>query len=162
MRELYITLPERLILEVIQRNQPHFHQLLSLLKMDEKVLLKILSSLLGKGLILFTRDKTYQLSKSMNAEMRSLLKDNHSHLLEMDFLMKRVLQSRLFKNEVNAFNVKKISMTDREYKIYRGLLYNLETFLSDLEGKSFQKENNQIIYWGERSYAEAINDCFNF
>lgn len=62
--------------------------------------------------------------------------------------------------EGDNLNLYKVSLNEKEEKILNGLLYNVEEFLKSIKNKEKTK-NEKIIFWGENTYENLIQNMFN-
>ena len=66
----------------------------------------------------------------------------------------------LFENKnKKLFSMKKVSLTKEEESIYNSMIINLDNFLNNLKNKKSPTAKERIIFWGENSYFNLVNEC---
>ncbi len=154
-----ITLPERMILESLSKKSKDLLELTDCTGLQDRIVQNILSVLAAKNLIA-THHNKYCISEYLNSDMVKELNDPENKKIEIQYVLKSTLDMK----QKEAFNYKKVSMNDREKKIFNGHIYNLEAFIDSLDKnkKDEQLKNQNIIFWGEVNYGKVINHMLNF
>ena len=158
-----MTFTQRLILELIQREKISHVELAKVLGVDLLTLRVLIEDFLVKKMIIQNSDGLYILNQNLSKKDKEDLVDTKSlHIETLDFLSD-CLEDRLANQKKSSFNCKKISMSAGEHKMYKALLYNLQSFLDGIEkNPTKDKTNHEIIFWGSRSYQESIQHALNY
>lgn len=157
-----ITYPQRLLLETIQRSPLTLEELRKVSGLNPDLLSHLLKIFLSQGLIKQDTKHVFHFAKNLKPEVTAGLTNKKNLEVEASEFMHHCVEEKLYHQNQDALQIKKISMTDKEYKIYRGLLYNLSAFLADVEKRGFHNKHNKIIFWGERSYENVIHHAFDY
>jgi DNA-binding MarR family transcriptional regulator len=157
-----ITLPERMVLESLQQSSKNVTKLNECTKLERGYLNNILPSLISKGLISQDREHKYEINKNINNDIKKELHDKKNVTTELNEIVGTCIRDRIHNNNESAFKLKKVFLTAREQKIFKGLIYNIETFLSSADNKSHNTADQTLFFWGENNYGKVTNNILNF
>lgn len=155
-----LTIIERMVLECLSKFSKNLCEIEEKTGIEKIMLSKVMQSLLSKNLISLN-DQRYQLNIQHNKLIRRELNDSTSLLCEVNEIISSCIRNKLETEDANSFKLKKVNMSEREEKIYKGLLYNLESFLESLS-KSDHIREQKIIFWGEGNYEVIKNSILNY
>lgn len=79
---------------------------------------------------------------------------------ELSMIVKNGIKNSINKNSTNQFKFEKVYLTEDDEKIFNSLLYNLEHFLKKIQKKKGSTAKEKIIFWGENTYKNIINDLY--
>ena len=154
---LSINLIERIIMDSIYKQERSFEEIESDTTLPVPVIENCLMTLLSKSIITkklnkyyFNTDLTPEAIKAINSESNKLK-------------AKKLILDEVISNSSNEdINFYKVSLNEREEKIFKGLLYNVEEFLKSVAlDKESKTTNEKIIYWGESTYGKVINNLYS-
>tara|TARA_Y100000768_G_scaffold388083_1_gene382028 strand:- start:3144 stop:3590 length:447 start_codon:yes stop_codon:yes gene_type:complete len=148
-----------MILESLQAHTQTLGELSSNTSIEAHMLQNSLKELLTKNLII-TREGEYALNHQLNQTIRNELNDKTNLMCEVQEIINSCLRKTLQEGQ-SHFKLKKVNMTQREYKIYKGLEHNLEAFLNSLE-KNDQVASQTLVFWGEGKYEDIKNSILNY
>lgn len=159
---MQITILERFVIESLNERPKSFEELLKDSKMEMKTLINILNDLKEKNVIYF-QDLKYQINFH-DTSIIHLLKDKENLKEEILELFSSVINRHLENNLQTRLSIKKISLDDYENKIFQSLIYNIDSFLQNIEKKnkslSDQEKNNlppkKVIFWGHSPYHDLV------
>ena len=160
MSSYNLTILERMVLETLQVRGKTLTEISKNTSVESALLNQITQSLLCKGLIKI-EDKIYTVNKVLNQTIRNELNDSVSLMSEVNEIINSCLRNAIQNESKTSFKLKKVNMTEREEKIYTGLVYNLESFLSSLNKTENVKEQ-KIVFWGEGNYEDIKNSIINY
>ena len=155
-----LSILERMILECLGNESKNTQELFSKTNIKTDILQKVLQSLITKNIILATGN-SYSLNANLRKDIKRELNDSTALLCEVNEIINACVRSKLEDQSEQSFKLKKVNMSEREEKIYNGLLYNLESFLSSLK-KDDNVSEQKIIFWGEGNYENIKNSILNF
>lgn len=150
-----ITLPERIVLESLQKKSKSQIELISCTKLDRLILNNVLNSLISKNLIK-TEFKNYTLNKSISKDLIKELNDKQNLTVELNQIIQSVIYNTLENNQQD-FKLKKVFLNTRDRKVLDGMLYNLNSFLNELSTNNSKTADQTVIFWGENKYENIIN-----
>ena len=156
-----ITLPERMLLECLLTGDQTLPSIKVQCQLEQTAASNILQSLVSKNLVVI-KNKKYTLNNELSSSMRQELHSSSDLLIEVSEILNSCVRETISKSDAKPFKMKKVSMTAREQKIYKGLLYNMESFLTSVSNDDKNIANQTIIFWGEQNYGKVINDCLNY
>lgn len=146
---------ERVILECIGTNSYTYNKIQSLSGLQETVCFNILQTLLIRGIINYESGK-YQICLNFPSEIIEELNGSNARRAESVELIEAIIEQESNK----FFTIKKISMDEKDEKIFLAMLSNLETFLKESHKKSHSYtdfKNRKIIFWGMSGIEQTIN-----
>jgi len=155
-----LTIIERMVLETLQVRSKTLSQIEESTTIERNILVKVINSLTTKNLILIYNNQ-YEINRNLSQAIKDELNDKFSLMSEIHEIINSCLRRTLSHKSKQAFKLKKVNMTDREEKIYEGLVYNLESFLNSLT-KTDHIAQQKIIFWGEGNYAEIKNNILSY
>ena len=155
-----LTILERMILECLGASSKSVQELQDKTKIKKDILNRVLESLVSRNIVLISSSK-YSLNTNLRADITKELNNTTSLLCEVNEVINSCVRSKLIEDNEQSFKLKKVNMSEREEKIYNGLLYNLESFLGSLS-KNDNVSEQKIIFWGEGRYEDIKNSILNF
>ena len=155
-----LTILERMVLECLGHASKEMNELKAKTGIGKDILGRVTQSLLSKNLINIYKNE-YQINQHKNQLIKNELNDSTALLCEVNEIISCCVRRKLDSTDSNGFKMKKVNMSEREEKIYRGLLYNLESFLNSL-AKTDQIKDQKIIFWGEGNYETIKNNILEY
>ncbi len=145
---------ERFVIESLQINKQNSKELQRQTNLNLLIIQNTLSNLIAKNLVI-TENKKYAINPNLNSRIKKELKNKYHIQAELSQIMNTVFN--LSSNEKKTFHLKKFYLSERDEKIFNGLVYNIESFINSLETKSKKTSNNKIFFWGGDNYENIIN-----
>lgn len=154
----YITTLERALLESLKNSEKDIETLFNDLDFDKVIIVNLLHSLLAKNLIKLTSNQ-YYLNNNISKNMISELQRTDSQLLEIKEIIGQTFKSAKIKGD-QSFKLKKISMSNKDLIVFKSMLSNIDSFLTDISKKSNKMKTceQQVIFWGVKEYSEILNE----
>jgi hypothetical protein len=160
MTSYNLTILERMVLETLQLRGKKLSEISENTSVEKNLLNQIIQSLLCKGLIK-VEDKKYFVNTILKQEIKNELSDSVSLMSEVNEIINSCLRKAIQNESKTSFKLKKVNMSEREEKIYKGLVYNMESFLSSLN-KTENIKDQKIVFWGEGNYEDIKNNIINY
>lgn len=161
--QITLTIVDRIILETLQQQTLTLFELETCTGLPDYVLKPALQSLVLVGFVRINESE-YCLNKSEVLNAKNDLNSPEQIELELELelveIVQTCIQNKLAKKQ-NSFNLKKVYLDSREEKIYQGLIYNLNSFLSSIKTKNTSTKDKKIIFWGEDTYENITNSIIN-
>ena len=142
---------EKYILESIQKGNKSLFEIHKDTELEPRQITALLNSLVIKGLL--GKDDNgsyYQISD------KSSIKKKYK-MIEIAQIIKNNIKNS-FKGQSSQFKMRKVYLNSQEEKIFNSMLINLEDFLNGITCKKGQTSKEKLIFWGENSYQNIIND----
>ncbi len=155
-----LTIIDRLIIETIQKKTFTLEELQINTKLQRSILESSLFELITKELVINTH-QGYTLAENIENDLALNFNTIDSLHNELTDITQTCIRNRL-ENDQKTFQLKKVYMNSSEEKIFRGLLYNLNSFLDSLDSKNKKTSSKKIIFWGEDSYENICNSILNY
>lgn len=155
-----LTILERMVLETLQYKGKTLSEIEENTTIEKALLTKVINSLVSKNIVLIY-NKEYEINQNLSSAIKDELNDKFALMSEIHEIINSCLRKALCESHKSSFKLKKVNMSAREEKIYTGLVYNLESFLTSLK-KNENIAQQKIIFWGEGNYAEIKNSILNY
>lgn len=150
-----ITSIERFILETLENRQMTFEEIREESGLKDNVCFNTLQALVIKNII-NTNGAIYSINKSMTQELISQI--NHP-------LHKAQESSELFDHFLmtskESFLISKVALDEKDKKIFKAMLSNLESFIKDCHNKNKKitsYKNRTFVFWGMTQNNNLINE----
>jgi len=150
---IYYSIMERMVLETLQVRTQTIQEIQLNTSLSRELLDHLLKDLITQNLIIIQYGK-YGINKKTNSSIKSHLTNPNSVVGEVSEIVTSCLKNKA--DEKDSFNLMKVSMTEREEKIYKGLVYNLESFLKSLK-RDEDVKNHKVVFWGGGVYENIKN-----
>lgn len=157
---LNLTILERMILESLQLKASHADRLSELTSINKTIIDKITQDLICRNILNLTKEG-FKINSHLSQSIKNELEDKQGLICEINEVIHACVRDRVCENNESSFKMKKVNMNEREFKIYKGLLYNLESFVNSLHKNENVKEQ-KIIFWGEGQYEDIKNNILSF
>lgn len=156
MKELLLI--ERSVIEAIAHGAKKVLDISKELNMEFNLVLALLSRLRAKGIIELN-EGGYYISKNelawkrVNAEIPTEIKEISHNLVDCYFNDKAK----------NGLKLQKIYMSNKDEKIFKSLLNNIELFLDGLKKEKRRSpiKDQKVILWGYGQYDDLIQSSMN-
>lgn len=155
-----LTIVDRMILESLQAKSQNLFELENATRIGKEILNKSMTSLISQNIIV-KKESLYSLNPNINERIKNELNDKINLMCEVNEIINSCIRKTLSNTNETSFKLKKVNMTEREEKIYKGLLYNLESFINSLN-KTSQIADQKVIFWGEGKYENIKNSILNY
>ncbi len=168
-----MTLIERVILESIQLGARSIPAIAVSTDINKKVVANAVSELLDKGLInhlngklelnkleIYNLSKNYNFQKQKRNEVRNLIDSCIKNYFFQESSIKLVDED----NKKSNLSLKKVWMSEKDEKIFNGMIYNLNSFLDEISKKSSKDlrliKNKKVIFFGNCNYNQIIEEQY--
>lgn len=141
-----LTVLERTILEIICNNKRDFFEILEHTGLNEGVCFNILQSLIMRGIIT-TDNKYYSINKNISPDIMNEINGPETKLNESLEIVESIIKNK----KDLSFKIQKVALDERDEKIFRAMMINLEQFLTDAHKKSSKNilhKNYNVVFWG--------------
>ncbi|MEX1099320.1 MAG: hypothetical protein WEB87_02770 [Bacteriovoracaceae bacterium] len=149
------TILERMILESINKSDKTVDAIQADTGVDTGACVNVICSLLAKNLVV-QKNNIYQFNQSLGPAIVAELNDRRNLTVEINTLVRECVKMSLLENQ-SSFKFKKVYMNEKEKKLLKAMLYNLETFLEGLKQNKGPTKEETFVFWGGENYAKAIN-----
>ena len=149
-----------MILECLGSTTKSMQTLQNKTNIKKDILNRVLQSLISRNIVIISANM-YSLNTNLLDDIKREMNNTNSLLCEVNEVINSCVRSKLNEDNEQSFKLKKVNMNEREEKIYKGLLYNLESFLGSLT-KNDHVSEQKIIFWGEGKYEDIKNSILNF
>ncbi len=137
---------ERIVLECIGKEKLNYSKVLENSGLHENVCFNILQALIIRGLL-----KTDGSQYWMNTQISPLMEEEINSLSSRQAESLEFIEAVIEKQSDRVFKFQKIALDDRDEKIFKAMLTNLETFLVDCHKKSqavTPVKSRKVVFWG--------------
>ena len=150
-----ITSIERFILETIENDHKTFQQILNESGLQENTCFNTLQALVIKNII-STNGIYYFINKNLTKEIVEKINSPRSKIQESVELIENYLNS-----SGDDFVISKVAMNDKDHKIFKAMLKNMESFLKDCHLKTKNEvsyKDRTFVFWGLTKNQKIINE----
>lgn len=154
-----INLLERTILESLSDKSKNLEGLQKCTAFNKEIVINLLESLLSKNLVII-KNYQYCLNKNINKEIQKELKETTNIKIELNEIINAIYDLKQLNQA--QFHLKKFHLSEREEKIFNGLLYNLESFINSLKDTKQPTSHKKIFIWGGAKYEDINKQYINF
>lgn len=137
---------ERIILDCLSTEAQTYAQVQHQTGLHENVCFNILQSLIIRGVIT-TDGMRYRVNETLPPMVIEEMNGLEARQMESLELIEAVIE----KKEDRIFKFQKIALDERDEKIFRAMLVNLETFLVDCHRKAHATvpvKSRKVVFWG--------------
>ena len=150
------TVLERMILESINKSPKNLDAIKEDTGLDSELCLNVVYSLSAKNLIV-TKAQKYAINSNLCEGIIAELKDSQNRAVELNMLVRECVKDTVM-GKGDSFGFKKVYMNQREKKLLKAMLYNLESFLDGLKENKGKTKDETFVFWGKENYGKAILD----
>ena len=146
---------ERVVLECIGNQNLSYEEILFQSGLQENVCFNIIQALIIRG-VLKTSKGNYIINDSISPLMMEEMNGVEARKAESLELIEAVLE----REHDRIFRFQKVAMDERDAKIFKAMLSNLESFLKDAHQKAEKNvplKNRQIVFWGMGALLPMMN-----
>jgi hypothetical protein len=151
----FLSLFERTVLEKIYNNPKTIDELTKEIKIDPFLIFNTLNYLIQKKLVIF-KDEAYQIAKNHKKEVYNSLKCPASQSVAINEIVQNVSKN-ISETKNSKFKFKKLKLSEDDFKIYKTMMANIESFLLESHKKNNEVKNEKIIFWGNEDYSSLLN-----
>jgi len=149
---------ERYLLESVLKNN-NTHTLIHLDTCLEPMIVKrTLESLIERELVQIKNSLITIKSEKLKQMVK---RTQEQRSLEFNQIIKSSIKNSLVKNKNDEFNFDKVSLSEKDHTIFRGMLKNLEDFLKGIPKNKGKTSNEVFVYWGTKKYRNIIGDLYS-
>lgn len=151
---------ERMVLESIAAGKKKLNEIAKDTELREAFVKLISSNLINYGLVKFEKNEYF-----LSSEKRALRDVNQSSFVkeEVKDLFNSLVENYFLGEEGNSLlKMQKIWLTDGEEKILKGMMYNIESYISSIRKDRLLNPENEnrakqkVIFWGSDTYQNLI------
>lgn len=150
------TVLERMVLESINKSGKTLDEVQEDTGLGAELCLNVVFSLSAKNLIVTKADK-YLINENLCEGILSELKDAQNKAVELNMLVRECVKDTIIGGG-ESFGFKKVYMDEKEKKLLKAMLYNLESFLDGLKDNKGKTKDETFVFWGKENYGKAILD----
>lgn len=146
---------ERVVLECIGNQALSYDEILFQSGLQENVCFNLIQALIIRGVLKQVKGH-YTINSNISPLMMEEMNGLEARKAESLELMEAVLE----KDSDKIFRFQKVAMDDRDAKIFKAMLSNLESFLKDAHQKAEKVtplKNRQIVFWGMGELLPMMN-----
>jgi hypothetical protein len=151
-----LTAIERIVIESIGSQKLPFEEIISKSGLQNNVCFNILQALLIKG-FLKIENGSYNLNPHFSTSMNNDLHDKENKKNEFTEFVEAIVN--IESEKILCFE--KVALSERDEKIFKAMLWNLESFLKDAHSKavpSMPLKNRKVIFWGMGQVDQLIGE----
>lgn len=137
---------ERIVIDCIANESLTYAQIQNQTGLHENVCFNLLQALIIRG-VLSTDGLKYHVNQSLSPMVLEEMNGLTARQQESMELIEAVIE----KKEDRIFKFQKIALDDRDEKIFKAMLTNMESFLIDCHRKaqaSIPMKSRQVVFWG--------------
>jgi hypothetical protein len=137
---------ERVILECLGKQSMSYEEIQNQTGLHENVCFNILQALIIRSLLICEKSK-YRISDKISPLMMEEINDLEAKQAESLEMIEAVVEQKTDR----TFRYQKVAMDERDEKIFRAMLSNLESFLIDAHKKAQSTipiRQRKVIFWG--------------
>lgn len=146
---------ERVVLECIGNQALSYDEILFQSGLQENVCFNLIQALIIRGVLKQVKGH-YTINSNISPLMMEEMNGLEARKAESLELMEAVLE----KDTDKIFRFQKVAMDDRDTKIFKAMLSNLESFLKDAHQKAEKVtplKNRQVVFWGMGELLPMMN-----
>lgn len=150
-----ITSIERFVLETIENDAKSFNDILSESGLQENICFNTLQALVIKNII-STNGIHYSINKNLPRETVEKINSSRSRKEESAELIENFLNTNS-----DDFILSKVALTEKDHKILRAMLKNLDSFIKDCHAKTKKEvvyKNRTLVFWGMTKTENIIKE----
>src|SRR5690606_17623443 len=150
-----ITSIERFVLETIDNKQMSYDEIKNECGLKDNVCFNTLQALVIKNIVT-TNGATYTINKNISSENISKI----NHPIHKAQESSELVESFLLTSK-DAFVLSKVALNEKDQKIFRAMLKNLEDFINDCHKsnkKNISYKDRSFIFWGMTKNQHLINE----
>ncbi len=149
-----LTSLERIIVESLGKHGQTFERIQEHTGLQENVCFNLLQALILKGIISFEK-KTYQINRNISPLM--IEEKNGQEAKKAESL--EVIEAIADMKDDKLYRFQKIALDEKDEKIFKAMLHNLESFLKEANEKSQSStllKDKKIIFWGMSDVQKVV------
>lgn len=150
-----------MILESLAENPKTMKELRGSTRLDQSITDLIVQQFLIQNVVIIQHDNQLSLNSNINQEIKDLLYNKENIKIEIGEILDSSIHNKIDLDSQDSLKLKKVYMSEKEERIYKGLLYNLESFINSLTNTKGEISNKKIIFWGENTYENVVNYSLN-
>lgn len=146
---------ERIVTECISKNSLSYSQIQQQTGLHENVCFNILQALVVRGII-STDGATYR----SNSNISPLVDNEINSLQSRQAESMELIEALIEKKGERIFRFQKIALDERDEKIFRAMLQNMESFLIDCHKRckaDVSIKDRKVVFWGMDKVSSLMN-----
>lgn len=137
---------ERAVIEVVGMDSVRFDQIQLKSGLNQDMLFKVIQGLIIKG-ILKNQDGAISINRNISPEVLEMVNGKRARALESMEFIENVIEN----GTSDDYHYHRYALSKSEEKIFKAMLYNLESFLKDSHKKNSKDiplKDHKIMFWG--------------
>ncbi len=150
-----LTSLERVIVESLGKQGLPFEKIQEQTGVQENVCFNLIQALIIKGIISFDKN-VYKINPNISPLIIEEINGKEAKREESLELIEAIIEM----NSERIYRLQKVALDEKDEKIFKAMLYNLESFLKEANQKSqstLTLKNKKIVFWGMSDVQKVIN-----
>jgi hypothetical protein len=150
-----LTSLERVIVESLGKQGLPFEKIQEQTGLQENVCFNLIQALIIKGIISFDKNM-YKINPNISPLIIEEINGKDAKREESLELIEAIIEM----NSERIYRLQKVALDEKDEKIFKAMLYNLESFLKEANQKSqstLTLKNKKIVFWGMSDVQKVIN-----
>jgi hypothetical protein len=150
-----LTSLERVIVESLGKQGLPFEKIQEQTGVQENVCFNLIQALIIKGIISFDKN-IYKINPNISPLIIEEINGKDAKREESLELIEAIIEM----NSERIYRLQKVALDEKDEKIFKAMLYNLESFLKEANQKSqstLTLKNKKIVFWGMSDVQKVIN-----
>ncbi len=150
-----LTSLERVIVESLGKQGLPFEKIQEQTGVQENVCFNLIQALIIKGIISFDKN-VYKINPNISPLIIEEINGKDAKREESLELIEAIIEM----NSERIYRLQKVALDEKDEKIFKAMLYNLESFLKEANQKSqstLTLKNKKIVFWGMSDVQKVIN-----
>jgi hypothetical protein len=150
-----LTSLERVIVESLGKPGLPFEKIQEQTGLQENVCFNLIQALIIKGIISFDKN-IYKINPNISPLIIEEINGKAAKKEESLELIEAIIEM----NSERIYRLQKVALDEKDEKIFKAMLYNLESFLKEANQKSqstLTLKNRKIVFWGMSDVQKVIN-----
>lgn len=152
---------ERIVIESISKGEDTLESIQKDTSLDYSLVLNITARLIQQGLIKYKEGK-YSIYKNEIAWQK--VNRGESVAVELKEIAEGMIDNYFFDKEKNILKLQKVYISEKEEKILKSLLDNIESFITNIRAdqkkRKVRKEtqSQKVIFWAYSEYRDLLDN----
>jgi cyanate lyase len=150
-----LTSLERVIVESLGKQGLPFEKIQEQTGLQENVCFNLIQALIIKGIISFDKNM-YKINPNISPLIIEEINGKDAKREESLELIEAIIEM----NSERIYRLQKVALDEKDEKIFKAMLYNLESFLKEANQKSqstLTLKNKKSVFWGMSDVQKVIN-----
>lgn len=150
-----LTALERVIVESLAKQSLRFEMIQNQTGLQENICFNLLQALIIKGIVSFEKSN-YKINPNISPKIIEDINGIEAKKVETLEIIEAIAEMKSDK----IYRMQKIALDEKDEKIFRAMLYNLESFLKEANQKSqssISLKENKIVFWGMSDVQKVVS-----